>query len=304
MEPQSTQKIPNFIIGGAPKAGTTSLHNWLAQHPEVFGTPAKETYFLEDAESHMFKAKENIQSLGKQAYSRYFEAAKEQHKVVFESTPNYLYQETALDYFRENNPQAKVAFSLRNPADRVLSQYNYNVYTLGKFSKNTKLKDFIDLGMACSETYIEVEGHRLLNPIESNKYLQYLKPWYQAMSEGSIIIINFDKLKNHPREVLKGLSNQLGIDASFWNEFKLKRSNSSKYNRSKKLFHLLNKVEKAESGLNKYTRRLHKLNTLRKPKITDEERKLLLDIDQYFKSWNTELAEYCGLDLSNWRFKK
>jgi len=40
--------LPDFLIGGAPKAGTTALHNYLRQHPEICMSEPKETFFFTD----------------------------------------------------------------------------------------------------------------------------------------------------------------------------------------------------------------------------------------------------------------
>lgn len=297
-------QIPNLIIAGVPKSGTTSLHNWLAKHPQAYGSPVKETYFLEDDASHMFKAERNLKTLGAEGYATFFPNVKEEHLWVFESTPNYLYQERALEYFKERAEKPLIIFSFRNPTERILSQYNYNLYTLGKFSKEVSLADFIDFGLQSSATYIEIEGHRLLNPIEANKYSKYLKVWLESFAKEQFVFLDFEQIKQKPKAVLCKLSDRLAIEKEFWSSFEIDRSNPSDYNRSTKLYHLLNKVAKKQKALMPLTNLIQNWNTLPKPELQESDLQKLRGLDPYFSDWNKELSELTNLDLSGWSFKK
>src|SRR5687768_12473294 len=82
--------IPDFIIVGAQKAGTTSLHYYLKQHPKLVGSSPKEVRF--------FNADYNYQK-GKNWYSKAFRDAKNPFKkgLYFEATPMYMYSSVAAE---------------------------------------------------------------------------------------------------------------------------------------------------------------------------------------------------------------
>ena len=56
--------LPNLIIAGAPKCGTTSLFRWIDEHPEAEGSSVKETCFFVDPQSHVFDPSSNFASGG------------------------------------------------------------------------------------------------------------------------------------------------------------------------------------------------------------------------------------------------
>ena len=64
--------LPNVIIGGAPKCGTSSLYFWLAAHPEVYGSPKKETFFFAD-KVNRFNASANVHEHDLDHYEAFFQ---------------------------------------------------------------------------------------------------------------------------------------------------------------------------------------------------------------------------------------
>lgn len=120
--------LPNFLIIGAAKSGTTALYHYLKQHPEVFMSPQKETNFFAFAgQTVRFNgpgdeqtAESAITTLG--AYEEQFGAASGE-KVIGEASPWYLYSERAAANIRHSIPDAKMIAMLRNPVDRAFSSY-------------------------------------------------------------------------------------------------------------------------------------------------------------------------------------
>ena len=96
----------NFMIGGVGKAGTTSLHYYLSQHPNIYMSEKKETWFfiLEHEK-------------GAEYYeSRYF-SNHHGEKAIGEATPGYLDVIRARQRIWNYNPDMKLIFILRNPID-------------------------------------------------------------------------------------------------------------------------------------------------------------------------------------------
>lgn len=109
---------PNLFIVGAAKAGTTSLHDTLTKHPEIFMSPVKEPGFLApDFPNRTAWGSNEVE------YLRLFESSRADHRIRGESSPVYLYSEEAAWRISEFSPEARVVIVLRNPLDAMVSVY-------------------------------------------------------------------------------------------------------------------------------------------------------------------------------------
>ena len=125
MSEKTVYHLPNFIMAGAPKAGTSSIHTWLADHPDALGSIPKETYYFVDPGTHMYEPARNIAN-GLDGYRIFFRPpANSAPRVVFESTPSYLYYQTALEYLPDLETRPKFLFIVREPAAQIYSLYSY-----------------------------------------------------------------------------------------------------------------------------------------------------------------------------------
>lgn len=111
--------LPEVYVLGAPKAGTTSLSQWLAAHPDVYFSKLKEpVYWADDyPELRSFRGYDNRQS-----YERLFSSPEAQlSDLRAEGSTVYLYSGDAVANIERNVPHAKFIVALRNPADLVVS---------------------------------------------------------------------------------------------------------------------------------------------------------------------------------------
>lgn len=106
--------LPTFVIGGAQKAGTTSLHWRLKSHPEVF-IPDK------PQEIHYFDDERNY-ARGVDWYERLF-AGWSGQECVGQTSPRYLYDPACAARIHDLLPDVRLIFLLRNPIDRAYSHY-------------------------------------------------------------------------------------------------------------------------------------------------------------------------------------
>jgi hypothetical protein len=124
--------LPNFLILGAPKAGTTTLHNVLSQHPEVYMCPVKEAgFFWAYGQEIQWRGPGTeklrnrlVNDLG--AYEKLFEPVTDQ-KAIGESSVRYLASPEAPKNIKKFIPQARLIVSLRNPAERAFSAFTHNI---------------------------------------------------------------------------------------------------------------------------------------------------------------------------------
>ena len=120
---------PDFLVIGAPKAGTTALHAALAQHPQVFtSTPKEPKYWLcDDAPPPAWRGPGDAHSQQewiwrRDEYERLFAAA-QPHQVRGESTPFYLWSRGAHRRLADSLPDVRLITVVRDPIDRAYSNW-------------------------------------------------------------------------------------------------------------------------------------------------------------------------------------
>ena len=116
--------LPNLLIVGAAKSGTTSLHNYLKQHPDIFMSNHKEPHFLINNEIGVNRIPKGINNL--QDYSNLFSNGAS-HKYRGESSAMYLqFPEIAIKNIdRYLDEDVKIIIMLRNPIERAFSGYQH-----------------------------------------------------------------------------------------------------------------------------------------------------------------------------------
>ncbi len=112
-------RLPTFLIIGATKAGTTSLHHYLGQHPEIFMLPQKETNFFAQ-DSALCLLDRTVRDSDE--YRTLFAEAGDA-KAIGETSPAYLAVPDSPELIRKMIPDAKMIVILRNPVERAYSHY-------------------------------------------------------------------------------------------------------------------------------------------------------------------------------------
>ena len=150
--PPTEQRVPNFFIVGAQKAGTTSLYRYLDQHPDIYMSPLKEpSYFSEEARPENFadamqpSVRRDIARLRRdldrsriesrlggivtewEDYCRLFAGVRDE-RAIGEASVCYLWSKTAPARIAGRLPNAKIIVILRDPADRAFSQYMHYIF--------------------------------------------------------------------------------------------------------------------------------------------------------------------------------
>jgi hypothetical protein len=118
-------RLPDVVIVGAMKAGTTSLFAYLCQHAEVHGSIKKEVHYFD----------RNFRR-GELWYRRHFPVRP--GGVVLEGTPDYMFHRSSFERLRSTLPDAKIIVLLRNPVTRAYSHYHHSK------TKGTESRPFED----------------------------------------------------------------------------------------------------------------------------------------------------------------
>lgn len=219
-------RFPNFLVIGGMKCGTTSLHNYLNQHPEIFMSKNKEpNYFCEDRDYKTTKWYKDL-FLASKEYSFYGESSIGYSKChQFSNVPNRI---KAVD------PNMKLIYVVRNPIDRMVSEY-----------RHLKWRDEIPVGTDINEYFQNFKNIA----IQTSNYYEQIKPYLKCFKLEQILFLHFEEFKNYPYITLKKITNFLDL-ADFSVEVDFKKFNeTNKKVRLNSFMTTLNKgLSKAGSG--------------------------------------------------------
>jgi hypothetical protein len=183
--------LPNLIVIGAMKAGTTSLHYYLSLHPEI--------YMSEDKEPSFFTVEKNWHR-GVSWYSSLFPS---DATVRGESSPDYTKYPAIQGVpgrIRSVVPDVRMIYLVRDPIDRIISHY-IDAYAFGRVHKpiNYELSRFEDHHFVnCSRYYMQLE-----------QYLEHVDP-------AQILVVTTEELRRERRAMMRDVFGFLGVDPSFW----------------------------------------------------------------------------------------
>jgi hypothetical protein len=182
--------LPNLLIIGAAKAGTTSLHSYLSEHPEIFMSKHKELSYFDGKQW----------SRGIEWYKSNFDSS---YAVNGESSPRYtLYPklEGVPERIRQVLGMPKMIYTIRDPIDQILSLYTQNV----EHWSDTPLLNVADAGFPQTEYMLY------------SKYYMQLGRYLEFFPRELIHIVIMERLKSNPKAELRKLFRFIGVDEKFW----------------------------------------------------------------------------------------
>ncbi len=205
--------VPDFLLIGAQRSGTTWLWKFLDAHP---GTDLPDT-----KEIHYYGGVENFRK-GKKWYLDHFKDLSGS-KVIGEASPTYLYDRMPYwgnssnriefdgslppipEIIKNDLPDTKILMILRDPVRRAVSGYRFWLNRLSR-NGNLPLKGLMKLALEQPKLRILEFGH----------YPQHLKPWLEVCASGKIKIFIFEEdVVRQPARMLHDVYSFLGLDADF-----------------------------------------------------------------------------------------
>ncbi len=289
-----------LMIVGAQKAGTTSLKNYLGQHPSLTTHQLTEFSFFVNDEDY----KDGFEKICKTYFPK--QTITPEKKIVAKNAGIY-YNEKALSRLQQHNPNCIVVLIIRNPVERAYSSYNMEIesgwfkkkwntilYSINKFRNgetDQMFRLFINLGM----------------------YSEHLKKIYKYFPSDHVEVVLFDDLKEDATLICQRLFRKLNIESSFSPDTNAIFNPTEKL-RSKKIGKLLvwlmdnkNPIKKIfksflpSAAFSKIRIWLWKVNTAgiiaaQKP-MAPEIRQVLIE---FFKPYNEKLESMTGLNLKKW----
>ncbi len=187
--------LPNFLIIGAAKSGTTSLYVYLMQHPEIYMSPVKETHFFSfDSESKMTKGPGDPIHKAITDFNEYqalFDGVTDE-KAIGEASTSYLYRPEAPGRIHKILPDAKLIAILRNPADRAFSAYMHVVR-----DERETAKDFAE-ALSYEENRKAAGWEPIWHFTSVGHYYEHLKRYYDLFHPDQIKVYLHEDLNDHP----------------------------------------------------------------------------------------------------------
>lgn len=197
--------MPNFLIIGAQKAGTTALYHYLKQHPQIYMSPVKEPHFF-SFEGEEANSSAHITDID--TYRGLFEGVSGE-TAIGEASPSYIYIPQSCERIRHYVPEAKLIAILRNPAERAYSNFLYALW-LGR----EPLTDFA-LALRKEEERIQDGWGPFWHYQRKGFYYEQLKPYFERFDRAQIKIHLYEDLNTRAVEVLQDIFSFLGVDRSY-----------------------------------------------------------------------------------------
>ncbi|MEP7129430.1 MAG: sulfotransferase [Chitinophagales bacterium] len=289
-------RLPNLIIGGVHKAGTTSVYTYLSMHPDVCGSSTKEIGFFMP-----LRYGREIPTMEK--YASYFSHCEAGKKYRLEASPSYLYGKEVIAerIIKELGSDVKMIFIFRNPADRLFSFYERkkaNAY----LTSDVTFEDFVRKSIAFSNQQVdehrEDEAALFMRGIQEGYYIDYLPAWYNLYNE-NLKILFFEDLKKDAFSFMKDVCDWLHLDFSNYKpeDFAIENQTIAYKNRwmHKAMLTVNKKFEsfwRKNVGLKRTLRGFYKkvnANSGGREKMNAEERHFL---DEHYQPYNKRLAEF------------
>lgn len=301
--------LPNAVIAGAQKSGTTSLFRWLNDHPEVCGSNVKEARYLMDPGTFFFKKASNFRDHGFEGYEAYFRHCEgSSSKVVLEATPTYLYQRTAPEVLSQIEPTPDVIFVLRKPSERAYSHFRYFKDTKVRIDREIDFREFVSLALRDDPRLAEITTEGAGRIIANSRYADYLLAWVERFPRERLHFFLFEDMTRDKRTFVKGIAERLGLDPTFFETYEFKTWNESFQIKHPRIHKIRREIGR---HLPASTRERLKARTATAyahinvdsatSERTSDELKVIAELDRYFEPINEHLAELTGLDLTAWR---
>ncbi|MGH2785503.1 MAG: sulfotransferase family protein [Actinomycetota bacterium] len=272
-------RLPNFLVIGTTKGGTTSLHHYLAEHPDVYLFPGKEVHYF-DVNHH--------ESLA--WYRAHFAPAGSQ-RAVGEKTPEYLADPDAAARMAAVVPTARLIAILRHPVDRAYSHYWMQ---RAKFPSPETFEELVEAEIRDPNAHPPPPHHRYL---QIGRYAEHLRRFDDLMPKAPKLILTMDELESAPETTYVTMCRFLEIDETYVPATLGKVFNPTRALRSARLRRLMLRTRIWKRAPRLATRLDRANRTEGYPPLSDDLRAKLLD---YYRPHNQALAERLGRDLSAW----
>jgi hypothetical protein len=222
--PVPAGRLPNFFVAGAPKAGSTALYFFLAQHPQVYMSPVKEPTFFGAADivaspvwdlvRRRVVAKPGIRDYSSTLrasgplvlewddYVALFRDARDEI-AIGEASVSYLWQPSAAGAIHARIPEARLIFMLRDPAERLFTHWLGSAW---RTPRATFRERFL------GALHREGIGRNL---VAIGRYATHLRRFLDLFPRHQTLVLLYDDYRADAQAVLRKIFSFLGVDPAF-----------------------------------------------------------------------------------------
>ena len=219
-----SRALPDFIIIGTQKAGTTSLYAYLCQHPQILSPASKETHFFD---GDILPGEDKFEK-GEPWYRSHFprKSTLGIDKKTFEATPFYLFNPLVPKRIFDLIPKVKLIVLLRNPTERAISHF---------FLEQRKKRESLPIleAMMAEDSRLESiikkkeyrdKAFRYYTYKSRGLYKEQIERYFDYFSRKQILIIDSEKLSTDTNNTLKKVFEFLDVNT------KISINNLAKHN--------------------------------------------------------------------------
>ena len=287
--------IPNFLVIGAQKSGTTWLYDRLRRHPDIFMPKVKEVHFFNRRDSNL-RPRRNYEKHDLGWYRDHFRR-RSGERAVGEATPLYLCDKAAPGRIRNRLPDVKLIACLRYPTDRA-----YSHYWMARGKEHTE-KSFQEIVRDRDPRFI-ARGH----------YGEQIERYLSLFDRRNLLVLIHEELFSHPAQTLNRISDFLGVDDTFFRDqsWIAEKVNRSSEVRSRAVHRMIGTVAKwmrdhwgsrQVLDLVKWTgmARLIKEANTEPREYPPMSRDLRAELDEYYDPTIQRVEEILGRCVEAWR---
>lgn len=272
---------PTFIVGGAPRAGTTSLYHYLEQHPRVCMSARKET--------SVFIENRSLEWLAENYYRHY-----DGEPAVGEASAGTLGNPVVTERVRDALPDIQLIFVLRDPVERLHSHFRY-LKGQQEIRKEVSFSRFIRL---------ESDWRNAL--VDLGRYHDHLTRFAEYFDREQMLILLFGPFTSNPADVMKRVYRFVGVDPSFRPNLNVRNpTRQPQYDGLHRI--LMRAWEGVREHLDVYLRnRMRPLRRVVKQWVTEEADRVSVSAEdrtylrRIYQEPNRRLEQWLGRDLSHW----
>jgi hypothetical protein len=310
-------RLPDFLIIGAAKAGTTTLYKYLSRHPQIYMSTPKEPDFF---------SKNELYNQGVEWYASLFSQASPS-QICGEASTAYTHQIPLIPEIPERIfrllPQVKLIYLLRHPVDRAYSNYVQQIKAFQIQRKNANQPAF-----KVPETFEELlqRGRQVIyandymegiDPIAASNYIEQIEKYLQFFPKESFLFLLLEDFSHYPQKTLREVCQFIGVDDTI--DLIQEQPIAANVGRSFSEGFIREKItaplrsipiianaanllpqsvrDLAYELLRKLPRREHLEKEYLPQPMLPETRQMLLE---KFQAPNQKLSEFLGRDLSRW----
>ena len=246
-------RTPDFLIIGAQKSGTSALHSYLSQHPQIKGSRRKEIGFFHQDKRYV---------RGPRWYAKQLPLRFREGTLLFEADPEYLYHPCAAERIFRFKPAMRLIILVRNPVERAFSAWNMlkQFHDQGRDSVAGIIREYVNdanpeakypaLDLLNSAVFPDfhdcvlreiklhlTDGHQAgVEPsfVRRGLYAAQVKRVFERFPRENVLVLEDKDLKSQRVETLNRVTRFLNVAEFDWNRADLKDEHARSYGQKMK----------------------------------------------------------------------